>query len=75
VTVLLVAPYEFAVERVAAEPDGQLSKYPSALRRSCERAESLLSTFPPSDSAFDSAAIFLSAIADAVGAAIQRAHQ
>lgn len=49
----LLATYEVALERVAADPDRELSRQPEVLRLAYDHAEALLPTLPPSDWTFD----------------------
>ena len=51
--VLLLAPYEVALERVQREPDRRLSRDPGFLRRTHERFNELLSEIPACDWTFD----------------------
>jgi shikimate kinase len=66
----LLATYEVALERVAADPNRKFSKHPEILRRAYDRVESLIPTMPASDWTFDSAAISCHEIVDALAAAI-----
>ena len=66
----LLATYEVALERVAADPYRKFSKNPEILRRAYDRVESLLATMPASDWTFDSTVTSSHEIVDALAAAM-----
>lgn len=68
--VLLVASYEVALARAAADPDRKLSKQPDVLRRTYDRAESLLPAMPPSEWTFDTTAVSWQDVVEELSSAI-----
>jgi len=68
--VQLLASYELALERVASDPNRQLSKDPNLLRLTYDRVESLLPTMPPSDWTFDTATFTWHDIVDRLATAL-----
>jgi predicted kinase len=68
--VQLLATYEVALKRVAADPTRGLSKLPDLLRRTYDRVESLLPTLPRSDWTFDTTVSSCEEIVDDLAVAI-----
>lgn len=62
--VLLRADYEVALERVRADPERVLSRYPEVLKATYDRVQLLLPTMPRSDWTFDTASMNAQAIVD-----------
>jgi predicted kinase len=67
--VMLLASYEIALERVAADPDRDLSKDPERLRAAYLRAVPMLESMPPSEWTFDTGSSSASHIVDVLMAA------
>ena len=70
--VLLRATYEVALERVRADPDRVLSRYPEVLKVTYDRVDELLPTMPPSDWTFDTARTSAQAAVEELAQALLR---
>lgn len=68
--VLLHADYEVALERVRADPERVLSRYPEVLKATYDRVELLLPTLPPSDWSFDTTGMTSQTIVDELALAL-----
>jgi hypothetical protein len=68
--VQLLATYEVALERVAADPNRKFSKHPEILGRAYDRVESLLPMMPASDWTFDSTVTSSHEIVDVLAGSI-----
>jgi predicted kinase len=68
--VLLLATYEVALARAAANPDRVLSSRPDVLRWTYDRAEALLPSMPPSEWTFDTSSTAWEDVVDILSAAL-----
>ncbi len=68
--VLLTTPRSVAFERVAADPDRQLSKYPEVLDAMHDRFEELLPSMSPTEWSFDTSAVDVERIVEHLSRAL-----
>jgi hypothetical protein len=68
--VLLLTTYEVALERMTADPERRLSRYPAILRGTYDRVDRLLSLMPRSDWTFSTTTTSADQIVDQLAAVL-----